>query len=144
MFKGVRPGAQPASRVRRSRGTRCRQIASLGAGRLRNTGTPEAHHTAYPLAFRHRAVELVRAGRPTTEVAHSLAISTTRLRTWVRPDRSDHSEVTGRSTTASAELKQARQRIPGLEREVVTHCRRGTRSTVAQHPTSLQELAAAG
>ncbi len=72
----------------------------------------------YAEEFRRRAVALVRAGRPATEVALSLGISTTCLRNWVRQDRIDHGEITGRSTTEDAELKQARKRIRELEREV--------------------------
>ncbi len=72
----------------------------------------------YPQEFRHRAVALVRAGRPATEVALSLCISTTCLRNWVRQDRIDHGEIAGRSTTENAELREARKRIRELEREV--------------------------
>lgn len=72
----------------------------------------------YPAEFRYRAVALVRAGRRVTEVAPSLGISEGCLRNWVRQDRIDHGEITGTTTTESADLKAARKRIHELEREV--------------------------
>lgn len=67
---------------------------------------------AYPKEFRHRAVALVRAGRPATEVALSLGISTTCSRNWVRRDRIDHGEIAGRSTTEKGRAEGGAQANP--------------------------------
>lgn len=72
----------------------------------------------YPAEFRHRAVALVRAGKPGTVVAPSLGISESCLRSWIRQDRIDHGEIVGTTTAESADLKAARKRIRELEREV--------------------------
>ena len=72
----------------------------------------------YPAAFRHRAVALVRAGKPVPAVAVSLGISAGCLRNWVRQDRIDHGEVSGVKTAENSELKSAHKRIRELEREV--------------------------
>ena len=70
----------------------------------------------YPAEFRHRAVALVRAGKPIPAVAVSLGISAGCLRNWVRQDRIDHGEVSGVKTAKNSELTCARKRIRELER----------------------------
>lgn len=72
----------------------------------------------YPPEFRQRAVALVRAGKQIKQVAYELGISAGCLHTWVRQDRIDRGELTGVTTTESAELRAARKRIRELETEL--------------------------
>jgi transposase-like protein len=72
----------------------------------------------YPSEFRARAVALVRAGKPVTQVAVELGISTGCLHNWVRQDQIDRGERPGTTSTESAELRQARKRIRELETEL--------------------------
>jgi transposase len=72
----------------------------------------------YPTEFRARAVTLVKAGKPVTQVARDLGISAGGLQNWIRQDRIDRGEVPGVSSTESRELRRARKRIRELEREV--------------------------
>ena len=72
----------------------------------------------YPAEFRARAVALVRAGRPVIEVAADLGLSPSGLGNWVRQDRVDRGEQSGRSTSESIELRRARNRIRELEQEL--------------------------
>jgi transposase-like protein len=72
----------------------------------------------YPSEFRARAVALVRAGRPISRVAVELGISEGGLHNWVRQDRIDRGEIAGVTTSESAELRRARQRIRELELQV--------------------------
>ena len=72
----------------------------------------------YPAEFRLRAVALVRAGKPISQVASELGISQGGLRNWVRQDRIDCGEVAGLSTKENADLARANKRIRELELEV--------------------------
>jgi transposase len=72
----------------------------------------------YPAEFRARAVALVKAGKPVTQVAGDLGMSAGGLQNWLRQDRIDRGEVSGVSSMESGELRRARKRIRELEREV--------------------------
>jgi len=72
----------------------------------------------YPPEFRARAVALVRSGKPVTQTAYELAISTGCLHNWVRQDKIDRGELRGVTTTESAELRAARKKIRELETEL--------------------------
>ena len=72
----------------------------------------------YPPEFRARAVALVRSGKPVTQTAYELGISTGCLHNWVRQDKIDRGELRGVATTESAELRAARKKIRELETEV--------------------------
>jgi transposase len=76
----------------------------------------------YPAEFRSRAVALVRAGKPQTQVAYELGLSTTCVYNWVRQDSIDRGERPGVTTSESAELKTAHKRIRELEQEVAILC----------------------
>ena len=69
----------------------------------------------YPAEFRHRAIALVRAGKPVKHVTQDLAISAGGLQQWVRQDRIDRGEIPGTSTTDHTELVRAKRRIRELE-----------------------------
>ena len=56
----------------------------------------------------------VRAGRPVTEVADGLEVSTATVFQWKKQDEIDRGETGGLSTTEAAELRSARQRITEL------------------------------
>ena len=77
----------------------------------------------YPVEFRRRALELVRAGRPVKEVARLLEVSDQTLYTWRRQDQIDRGEVAGLTTPQHAELAAARRRIQELETELAIHRR---------------------
>ena len=51
-------------------------------------------------------------------VAQDLGISTGGVRLWVRQDRIDRGEISGTSTTESAALARARERVHDLQREL--------------------------
>lgn len=72
----------------------------------------------FPLEFRRRAVELVRAGKPITTAAVELGVSAAAIHNWVRQDQIDRGERTGITTPESIELAKARKRIRLLEEEV--------------------------
>ncbi len=72
----------------------------------------------YPAEFRHRAIALVRAGKPVKHVAQDLGISAGGLQQWVRQDRIDRGEIPGTSTTDHTELVRAKRRIRELEQEL--------------------------
>lgn len=72
----------------------------------------------YPSEFRARAVAILRAGRPISRVAAELGVSEGGLRNWVRQDRIDRGEITGVTTSESAELQRARKQIRELELQV--------------------------
>lgn len=72
----------------------------------------------YPPEFRARAVALVRSGKPVTQTAYELGISTGCLHNWVRQDKIDRGELRGVTTNESAELRAARKKIRELETEL--------------------------
>jgi transposase len=72
----------------------------------------------YPSEFRLRAVALVRAGKPISQVAAELGISEGGLHNWVRQDLIDRGVRPGVTTPESTELAKARKRIRQLENEV--------------------------
>lgn len=72
----------------------------------------------YPAEFRRRALDLVREGRPVSEVAAQLGIGHQTLYDWRRQDRIDRGEAPGASSAEKAELVAARRRIAQLEAEL--------------------------
>ena len=74
----------------------------------------------YPPEFRREAVELYRgAGRPLSEIAAGLGISTETLRVWVRQAEIDAGERQGLSSSEREELRRLRRenRVLQLERD---------------------------
>lgn len=72
----------------------------------------------YPPEFRRRVLELVKAGRPVTEVAADLGVSTQAIYNWRRQEQIDAGLRPGVSSTDNAELVAARRRIAQLESEL--------------------------
>lgn len=72
----------------------------------------------YPAEFRARAVALVRSGKQAKQVAYELGISAGCLHNWIKQDRIDRGELTGKTTSESAELRAARKQIRELETEL--------------------------
>ncbi len=60
----------------------------------------------------------MRAGKPQTQVAYELGLSTTCVYNWVRQDQIDRGERPGITRAESMELAKARKRIRQLEEEV--------------------------
>ena len=76
----------------------------------------------YPPEFRREAVELYRgAGRPLSEIAAGLGISTETLRVWVRQAEIDAGERQGLSSSEREELRRLRRenRVLQLERDLL-------------------------
>lgn len=72
----------------------------------------------YPPEFRERAVELVRlSGRPMSQIARELGVSTTGLQRWVSQSKIDAGEKPGSSTDDHAELVKLRRDVRRLEME---------------------------
>jgi transposase-like protein len=72
----------------------------------------------YPPEFRHRALELVKAGRSVSEVAADLGVSSQAIYSWRRQAEVDAGLRPGVSSTEHAELVAARRRIAELESEL--------------------------
>jgi transposase-like protein len=72
----------------------------------------------YPPEFRHRVLELVKAGRSVTEVARELGVSSQAIYNWRRQAEIDAGLRPGVTTTDNAELMAARRRIAELEAEL--------------------------
>jgi len=72
----------------------------------------------YPSEFRRRVLELVKAGRPVTEVAADLGVSTQAIYNWRRQEEIDTGLRPGVSSSDNAELAAARRRIAQLESEL--------------------------
>jgi len=72
----------------------------------------------YPPEFRREAVELYRgAGRPLSEIAAGLGISTETLRVWVRQAEIDAGEREGLSSSEREELRRLRRENRVLQQE---------------------------
>ena len=72
----------------------------------------------YPPEFRHRALELVKAGRSVSEVAADLGVSSQAIYSWRRQAEVDAGLRPGVSSTEHADLVAARRRIAELESEL--------------------------
>ena len=73
---------------------------------------------AYPPEFRREALELLRAGRSSRELAESFGVSEQTLRNWRRPDQLDRRERDdGLTTDERAELVRLRRENARLRQE---------------------------
>jgi transposase-like protein len=72
----------------------------------------------YHPEFRARAIALVRSGKQVKQTAYELGISAGCLHEWLKQDRIDRGEISGNSTSESAELRAAHKRIRELESEL--------------------------
>jgi transposase InsO family protein len=79
----------------------------------------------YPPEFRHRLLELVRAGRSVVEVAGDLGVSSQTIYNWRRQDEIDLGLRPGVSSSDHAEFVAARRRIAQLESELAVARRCG-------------------
>jgi transposase-like protein len=79
----------------------------------------------YPPEFRRRVLELVKAGRPVTEVAADLGVSTQAIYNWRRQAEIDAGLRPGVTSSDNAELVAARRRIAQLESELAVARRAG-------------------
>ena len=80
----------------------------------------------YPLEFRRRMVELVRAGRSPEELAQKFEPSAAAIRNWVvQADRDAGQRADGVTTEEREELRRLRRenRVLREEREILRNCR---------------------
>jgi len=88
----------------------------------------------YPAEFRRRALELVRAGRPVSEIALLLDVSDQTIYAWRKQDLVDRGELPGLASSERAELAAARRRITELETELAVTRRAAELLKVAVPP----------
>ena len=72
----------------------------------------------FPVEFRRRVLDLVAAGRPITDVARDLDISSQSIYRWQRQGRIDEGFEPGVTSAEAAELPAAKRRIVQLEAEL--------------------------
>jgi transposase len=78
---------------------------------MENTHGNKSRAKRYTKEFKAGAVELVKSGRKTTEVARELGITTTSLRSWMQAtEESDISEI--------VQIKKLEAEIKSLKREL--------------------------
>jgi len=88
----------------------------------------------YPAEFRRRVLELVRAGRPVSEIALLLDVSDQTIYAWRKQDLVDRGELPGLASSERAELAAARRRITELETELAVTRRAAELLKVAVPP----------
>ena len=79
-------------------------------------------HKPYPLEFKHRLVELVRAGRNPDELAEKFEPTAQSIRNWVaQAERDDGRRQDGLTTEEREELRRLRREVKTLreEREIL-------------------------
>jgi transposase len=79
-------------------------------------------HPPYPAEFRHRLVDLVRAGRSPEELAEKFEPTAQSIRNWVaQADRDDGVRADGLTTEEREELRRLRREVKTLreEREIL-------------------------
>jgi transposase len=79
-------------------------------------------HAAYPAEFKHRLVEMVRAGRNPEELAEKFEPTAQSIRNWVaQADRDDGRRQDGLTTEEREELRRLRRENKTLreEREIL-------------------------
>lgn len=72
----------------------------------------------YPPAFRHKVLDLLKAGRSVAAVAADLDLSSQTIYNWREQELIDAGQKPGLSSTDNAELAAARKRIAELEAEL--------------------------
>jgi len=73
---------------------------------------------AYPAEFRRRAIALGKSGRSVAQTAVDLEVTPATIYHLIKQGRIDRSEIPGRTTEESRELRRAHRRIRELEAEV--------------------------
>ncbi|PSK64807.1 hypothetical protein B0E53_03261 [Micromonospora sp. MH33] len=77
----------------------------------------------YPAEFRHKVLDLLKAGRSVAELVRDLEISDQTIYNWRRQELIDTGQMPGVSSAEQAELVAARRRIAELETELAVHRR---------------------
>lgn len=72
---------------------------------------------SYPPEFRHKVLELVRAGRSVNAVAHEFEIARQTIMNWVKQDEIDTGQREGLTTEEQLEIRRLKKRIKELEIE---------------------------
>ncbi|MEU7761646.1 transposase [Micromonospora aurantiaca (nom. illeg.)] len=77
----------------------------------------------YPPEFRHKVLDLLKAGRSVAELVQDLEISDQTICYWRRQEMIDTGQMPGVTSADQAELVAARRRIAELEIELAVHRR---------------------
>jgi len=72
----------------------------------------------YPVEFRRKVLDLVKAGKPVAEIADQLGVTAQTVYNWRNQDLIDRGLRAGTSTSESTELAAAKRRIRELETEL--------------------------
>ncbi len=79
---------------------------------------PQKHTRAYPADFRHKIVELARAGRGADELADEFKLARQTVRNWIKQADLDAGRRSDGLTTADQEeVARLRKRVRQLETE---------------------------
>lgn len=71
----------------------------------------------YPAEFRHKVLELVRAGRTPTAVAREYEIARQTIMNWLKQDEIDTGRRDGLTTEEQIEIRRLKKRVRELEIE---------------------------
>ena len=73
---------------------------------------------SYPPELRRQVIELARSGTRVAQLAVTFGMSEVTIYNWLKQDRIDRGEETGKTTDQQLELAAAKRRIGQLETEL--------------------------
>ena len=102
---------------------------------------PQKHTRAYPADFRHKIVELARAGRGADDLADEFKLAKQTVRNWIKQaDRECGRRSDGLTTAENEELAKLRKENRQLktERDILSKAAVGSLARPIRYPQSLR------